>query len=890
MWSSNESTSQGGTLRRILKLVFASLVAIFLWIGFINSIPVNAAPASWDGDNISYNDQTFSLKGSSDGKNPPGIPQGSLYYVSIDGPTASVIYFASGTDTSTASNGTLKTYDYNPSTSTFSNPSSASSIELPEQEPKSSCDVGLGVGWWICPVTNMLATAMDHLFGIVTGFLEVQPLNLTDTDNNLYKAWDAMRQIANIAFIIVFLILIYSQVTSVGVSNYGIKKLLPSIIVGAILVNLSWIIAAAALDLSNILGYAMQDFFMGLRGDLFSFNTENQETLGSWASLSQSILSGSAAGVAAIAGSAVALSATGGSVTAALWLLLPALVGLILAAIVVIIIFAARQALIIILIILAPLAFIARILPNTENLYKKWYSTFMTMLVFFPAISILFGGAQLAGGLIIQNATNLNTVILGMVVQVVPLALSPFVLKLSGGLLGSVANLLNKQKGALANSTKDLAKRNAEFRRQQSLAGLNRKGEPIRPRRFTPRNAAINLNHRRRRIEDGTNNNRKLADAKYKNSEKYQDIYQKSYEGDQALKMADSVLERNLKSKVQNNKDLMKLDMDVRLKVKQAELQNLKLDSVYERMAAGDSSGYKHLAKIAAGSEEAARDLSLTAMAKNNSQRVQHTKLSDALLKNTDTIDGVSLREFAGGADKKYGADSALASAVSIQNENDNKLANERAQLISHFNLNGEQRQDLAMGRALSTAVTDDKGHSYTFNAKTDDYLRSAAVEVQFTKGSADNKLEIIESSGINNAGVKGINYDIRTSISDLIAKTGAPNSIAWLGGVSMDKITRGQVGDKEALQELAFDHIKGGRFKAEQWFSNDAVAIDYAKDVINNASKFAKNPEELNKFYKGAKSLQSKLQVTGQNDNITSRSSDGTLKSIKELINIKIP
>ena len=219
MWSSNESTSQGGTLRRILKLVFASLVAIFLWIGFINSIPVNAAPASLDGDNISYNDQTFSLKGSSDGKNPPGIPQGSLYYVSIDGPTASVIYFASGTDTSTANNGTLKTYDYNPSTSTFSNPSSASSIELPEQEPKSSCDVGLGVGWWICPVTNMLATAMDHLFGIVTGFLEVQPLNLTDTDNNLYKAWDAMRQIANIAFILVFLILIYSQVTSVGVSN-----------------------------------------------------------------------------------------------------------------------------------------------------------------------------------------------------------------------------------------------------------------------------------------------------------------------------------------------------------------------------------------------------------------------------------------------------------------------------------------------------------------------------------------------------------------------------------------------------------------------------------------------------------------------------------------------
>ena len=891
MWSSSKSTSQGGALRRILKLVFASLVAIFLWVGFINSISVNAAPADWNDENISYDGLNFSPKGTADGKNPPGVPNGSFYFVSIDGQKASIIYFPSSTDFTSDSNGTLREFDYNPSISEFSNPSSASSIELPAQEPKTGCEIGIGVGWWICPLTNMLATAMDHLFGIVTGFLEVQPLNVTNTDNSLFKAWDAMRQIANVAFIIVFLILIYSQVTSVGVSNYGIKKLLPNIIVGAVLVNLSWIIAAAALDISNIMGYAMQDFFMSLRGDLFSFDTDNQATLGSWASLSQSILSGSAIGVAGVAGGAVALTAVGGSITAALWLLLPALVGLILAAVVVIIIFAARQALIIILVILAPLAFIARILPNTENLYKKWFDTFMTMLVFFPAISILFGGAQLAGGLIIQNATNLNTVILGMVVQVVPLALSPFVLKLSGGFLGGIANFLNKQKGALTNSTKDYAKRHAEFRKQQSLAGLNRKGEPIDPRKRTPiRNASISLNNRRRLLEDGTNNYKKMADAKYKENAKYKDIYEKSYQGDQALKKAESVLERDLKSKVQKSDSLMKVDMDVRLKVKEAELQNLKLDSVYERMAAGDTPKYKNLARIAAGSEEAARDLSLTAMAKNNSQRVQHTNLSDALLKNTDTIDGVSLREYAGGADTKYGADSALASAVSIQGENDGKLAGERAKLISHFNLNGEQRQDLAMGRALSTPVVDDKGYSYTFNAATDDYLRSAAVEVQFTKGSADNKLEIIEASGIDSSGVKGVNYDIRTSISDLIAKTGAPNSIAWLGGVSMDKITRGQVGDKESIQELAFDHIKGGRFKAEQWFSNDAIAIEYAIDVINNAPKFAKNPAELNKFYEGAKSLQSKLRATGRNDNVTSRSSDGTLNKIDDLTRIAIP
>jgi hypothetical protein len=38
-----------------------------------------------------------------------------------------------------------------------------------------------------------------------------------------------------------------------------------------------------------------------------------------------------------------------------------------------------------------------------------------------------------------------------------------------------------------------------------------------------------------------------------------------SYEGDQALKLADSVLEKNLKSKVQNNKDLMRMRMHIAL-------------------------------------------------------------------------------------------------------------------------------------------------------------------------------------------------------------------------------------------------------------------------------------------------------------------------------------
>lgn len=892
MWSSSKSSSQGRALRRILKFVFASLVAIFLWVGFANSISVNAASAVWSGASILYNDRNFTPSGVADGKKPPQIPENSQIFVNVEGQKASIIYFPPETDLNEISKGSLRTYDFDTSTSTLTNPSQPSAIELPAQEAEAvSCNVGLGMGWILCPLTNTLATAMDHLFGIVTEFLKVEPLNITNTDNSLFRAWDAMRQIANVAFIIVFLVLIYSQLTSVGVNNYGIKKLLPSIIVGAILVNLSWIISAVAVDLSNIVGYALQDFFMSLRGELFTFTSKDDGQLTSWASLSQVILSGSTVAAAGILAGVSAISLTAVSLTAALWLLLPVLVGMILAVVVVIMIFAARQALIVVLIIIAPLAFIARILPNTESLYKKWQSTFVTMLIFFPAISLLFGGAQLAGSLIIQNATTLNIVILGLAVQVAPLALSPFVLRISGGFLGKIGSILNNQKRGVLDRTSDLAQKRAKFHQQRSLAGLDFKGRKIDPKKRTPfRNLARRMDDRNRRLEDSTGNYAKMNDARYKNSAKYQEVFQQAYEGEQALQTADSTLERDLKKRVQKDSRLFKADMDTRLASKQAELQNLRLDSAYESMAAGDTPRYQNLGLIASGSEEAARDLSLTAMAKNNSQRVQHTNLSDALLENRDTIDGLSLREYAGGADTQYGADSALASAVTIQAENDTKLANERTKLISHFNLNGEQRQALAMGQSLDSPVEDNRGFKYTFDAQTDDYLRSAASKIQFTKGSAENRLEIIKSSGIDEAGVKGVNYDIRTDIADLIAESGTPNVIAWLGGVSMDKITRGEITDQHDLQQLAFDHIKGGRFKTDQWFANDPISIQYAIDVINNATDFTKDPSELAEFYRGATSLQQKLATTSRNDNVTSRSSDSTLRKINNLTNLIFP
>ena len=91
------------------------------------------------------------------------------------------------------------------------------------------------IGWIVCPVSNFMAWITDQLYQQVAQYLAVQPLQ-SGSDGTLFRFWAIMRDLANIAFIIVSLIVIYSQVTSVGISNYGIKKMFPRLVVSIIVV------------------------------------------------------------------------------------------------------------------------------------------------------------------------------------------------------------------------------------------------------------------------------------------------------------------------------------------------------------------------------------------------------------------------------------------------------------------------------------------------------------------------------------------------------------------------------------------------------------------------------------------------------------------------------
>jgi len=318
---------------------------------------------------------------------------------------------------------------------------------------KTTCAIAQ-IGWIVCPVVNFMAGIADGAFGFLAdSFLKTDP-QLLNTKSTTYEAWSIMRTIANVAFVIVFIIIIFSQLTSVGISNYGVKKMMPRIVVAAILVNISYFLCQAAVDISNILGYSLKDVF-GSITDTVSRGESAKDALGNITPFANG------EGFAGAAGAVLAIGIIGVGFYALLSTLIPVLLAAVIALVMILFILIARQAIIILLVIISPLAFVAYLLPNTESLFKKWRQTLTTMLLLFPIVAVVFGAATLASQLlgstfnggIEGDDENLFGQIAAAAVLVLPLFFVPALLKksLDGiGNLGSTLNNLSNKAGNAA--------------------------------------------------------------------------------------------------------------------------------------------------------------------------------------------------------------------------------------------------------------------------------------------------------------------------------------------------------------------------------------------------------------------------------------------------------
>ena len=784
-------------LQWFMLLIAGMLVGIFLNT-LTHSTSVYAADAKWDGHDLTYSNKKYTRLTDNNKVKKFNLPDNSLVFINEDKnkKEVKVIYFPSG-EISSLSSATYAVYSFTPPDTYNQTDTSTISIDPPsENSTGTSCDVQ-GIGWFICPVSNWLADGIDFMYSALQQFLKTKPLETTNQNSGIYLAWVIMRNISNVAFIVAFLVIIYSQLTSVGISNYGVKKMIPRLVIAAVLVNLSFTICAILLDLSNIAGYAFQDAFMGIKNTISTVG-ENTSTW-TWSEVISTALSNGALAIGAIT-----------FTTELLPMLVPAatLAGLTL--LFILLIMAARQALIIILIIISPLAFVCYLLPGTEKWFKKWRDSFLTMLVFFPAFSVVFGGAQLAGILIIQNASGPNGAImhvLGMLVQIIPLAITPLIMKFSGGVLGKFAGFVNDKNKGWYDRTKNWSKGRREIIRNKKLANPNMaRFNPNRLRRWT--------DHNGRALKKDLETSQTNAENSFRDTARYKRL---DLEARRANKRSELLSAQDDNRYLEATQGYMTDDIydkrpayDRALRVVSARYSTWR-----------DAKSYQQQAQFMSDIKDLETEIAMAGLIKNNAQRQQHSEFAEQL------INSKELREKAGGNVFKdangnlIGANAALASAIATSRSEYAKSVDEARQIIKHYKLSSEERQGLALGRI---SINLPGGVRLTRDSI---FVREATIEEQVKYGTAAEVAELLSE----------LPPEFRASAASALAESGVKNKASFLGGKLIDDMLKGAINNRDDLMNYFADWLQGGKYKPETLATTDADAVKLLMEAVNTTS-----------------------------------------------------
>lgn len=370
---------------------------------------------------------------------------------------------------------------------------------------ENSCEIP-DVGWVVCQIVEFTANLTDYSFELLRPFLEIEPLTkqvgTTGVDSATFTAWKSLRDVGNVILALGLLVIIYSHLTGLGLSNYHIKKGLPRVIVVSILINASFLLCGLMVDASNIAGKSIEQLTTPFES---TARVSSSPVFNNWTDLAKRIIritpvdedfteqastgmtdeQKRAAGIIIPSDNDTSqptqsqsqqadstsdeeeeeespandepknptqmivngMLITGPMVLFAnLAVLVPIMVFALFAMFTALLILVFRWAIVIVLVVISPLAFAAIVLPGTKNLFNKWMSTITQMLMLYPIVSLLFTGSRIASDAISESAANNGQSILAILslgIQVIPLFITPILLKFSGGLINQFSGRVN---------------------------------------------------------------------------------------------------------------------------------------------------------------------------------------------------------------------------------------------------------------------------------------------------------------------------------------------------------------------------------------------------------------------------------------------------------------
>ena len=305
-----------------------------------------------------------------------------------------------------------------------------------QEDGEGRCAGAGALGWFVCPIIEWLSTAAEDLYSFVEPMLQISPQLFSGETSNVEQAWGTFRDIANVAFVILLLMVIISQITGVGIDNYGIKKILPKMIVAAILINLSYIICLIFVDLSNILGNGFQGMFNGLGSGL----APAVDIDGQGGPITDTVIP--AVSVLAIIGGIAAVLIN----PAMILTLLVSAISVVVSLFFLFILLVSREAVIVVLVVISPLAVVCYMLPNTKSLFDRWIKILEGLLLLYPICGLLVGAGSYISKLLLSSGFGIDGFVqafAAMIVGVVPIFFIPMVLKNSFAALGNMGAKLS---------------------------------------------------------------------------------------------------------------------------------------------------------------------------------------------------------------------------------------------------------------------------------------------------------------------------------------------------------------------------------------------------------------------------------------------------------------
>lgn len=672
---------------------------------------------------------------------------------------------------------------------------SSDPAELGDDTSYTTCssEFTFGLGWIICPVTRLLAHAMDQLFAILTSFLKVTPLS-TNRDGPIYYVWSVVQNLANILFIFAFLIIIYSQITGYGISSYGIKKLLPRLLIGAVLVNISYWITALAVDLSNVFGMSLQDVFIEQRARM---PTPENITLTpgdfTWQAAVATTLAGGA-GAAVVGGALFSFFTSAG---ASLWFILVGLMSVGVSVLVALLVLAARQALITILIIISPLAFVAFLLPNTEKYFDRWRSLFTTLLLVFPIFSVVFGGAQLAGLAIIYSAFSsfdpnagkvtdgsaFNLVILGMIVQVTPLIITPLLIKLSGGIIGRISGIVNNPNKGLIDQTRNFAQRRHDMTKNRMWEStgkdangniLYRRNDPLAQTARRKALSDMNFAHRVKAYEAG-------AEAAFEQDHRSHAIHEQSFVNESIKAAGADAGRQAVAEHVAHNAALQRLYVQKQVSHDAAELAESRNKTMIETMKVQPEEANAAVRDLA----RQAHHISNATLDETQRQTSIHQEHESHYWKELTT--DTARQAYAGAAGIAAQGEARVANlARQKQNEEREKVISAGMTTIGQLELTNQDLMDIINGVRPTSA----RAASLRADFHEDIENRSAAV--RSLDSLAHFELQEVVENVVNLTETANGNVDAETLRSELAAYLQTKRKPIWISNTILNNIKEG--------------------------------------------------------------------------------------------------